>query len=189
MKTKLITKYVILAVAILSIVGVGAVSFALWTGNTDALTAQAQIGSVKLYGWTDSNPSLTLEGSLVPADQTGDLNGGVKFISKALPQISANQDYTLTVSFAKKVGTFNGNSKLRVLIGDELITDANLAYVTTSGKEIAEGATAEFAFTVSGETYQTFTKYITIQLISGTATDMDATLELSVGFTTATPAA
>lgn len=186
MKTKLITKYVILAVAILSIVGVGAVSFALWTGNTDALTANAQIGSVKLYGWTDSNPSLTLEGKLVPADQTGELSGGVvKFISKALPQISANQNYTLTVSFAKTSGTFNSNSKLRVLIGDELITDANLADVTTSGKEIAEGATAEFAFTVSGTDYQTFTKYITIQLVSDTATDMDAMLTLSVGFTTA----
>lgn len=185
MKTKLITKYVILAVAILSIVGVGAVSFALWEGNTDALTAQAQIGNVKLYGWTDPDASLSLDGSLVPADQTGDLNNGVKFISKALPQISANQTYTLTVSFAKISGTFSGSSKLRVLIGDKLITDANLADVTTSGKEIAEGATAEFAFTVSGTDYQTFTKYITIQLVSNTATDMNAMLQLSIGFKTA----
>lgn len=108
MKIKQATKFAILAIALVAVLGVGAVSFAAWqNGGFDALnTASADVGNVELFGFTsDSATWKDGNSTLVPVDQAdNNLGNGAKMISLQTPEYEATKNFKITLT-----ATWTGN--------------------------------------------------------------------------------
>lgn len=180
MKIKKATQVIILVVALVSVIGVGAVSYAAWTGSNGTLLASAQIGSVSVVGF-ENNTALKVE-KLVPIDQDADSAhlDGAMFRSVALPKASVTGNYKITVKGAASA------VDIRVNIGAEI--SAKPSYTTNDQGitvenfvSIANGATYVFNGEVSGEAennlYTVEGLYLNVVLVSNDVADMNQTIE------------
>ena len=99
MKIKQSTKMIILVVALVSVIGVGAVSFAAWDGGAPSITASASVGQVDLIGFSATSLDLGTD-KLIPYNQGIELPAGTTYmIRAALPSyVVSGENYTITLS-------------------------------------------------------------------------------------------
>lgn len=175
MKIKQTTKIVILVVALVSVIGVGAVSFAAWQG-APSIQASAAIGNVSIAGF-DSD-ELTISGSLIPHDQDLEQSVGVngtKYISVALPSASVTGNYTITVDSETAID-------VRVNIGSQMTAETaiNLDNFTS----IAGESSYVYEGSVDGEAtnnlYAVSGLYLNLILVSDSAADMNGSVDLAI---------
>lgn len=178
MKIKQTTKMIILVVALVSVIGVGAVSFALWQGGAESFTANASVGEIALFGWDEATWTGFGETKLIPNNQPGTSpDGCAKVLSAQLPVITTtNGTYTYTVTVkVTAVNVLAAASSFKVLVGDQ-VTEANMDEAT--GWETVQAKDATVTFEVGTSADATITKYFSIQLVSEATSDMNATIAL-----------
>lgn len=110
MEKKKIVKPVVIAASVAAIVGIGAVSFAAWTGdNKNVSTQQGTTGSVTLTGFANATDVSITNAALVPYDQTEGLTSNVyKMATVSLPKITSDDkvDIKVTVSEGTDVSLY-----------------------------------------------------------------------------------
>ena len=178
MKIKMMTKYIILAVAIMSIVGVGAVSFALWQGAAPSMTASAHMGEVTLIGFK-TDAGLDLSGTLVPMDQGAVTGNNTTMLNGLLNAYEATADITLTVTYTQDSDTLAEGSTLYVLIDKNTTAELPTADTLNAKGWKAVGATATFDFEIAEYT-DAQDLYVHVILDSNAGADMNKTLNLLI---------
>ncbi|MCM1368473.1 MAG: hypothetical protein NC184_06680 [Roseburia sp.] len=109
MEKKKIVKPVVIAASVAAIVGIGAVSFAAWTGsNTNAALSNQTTGEVTLSGF-GSNAATTTDTALVPYNQVQGATGKTKVVNVTLPGFTSEEAKDIKV-------TKTGDLKLYVVI-------------------------------------------------------------------------
>ncbi|MDE7164378.1 MAG: hypothetical protein K2O04_03040 [Clostridiales bacterium] len=95
-------KALIIAAAVVAIAGIGAISFAKWSGTGyNEVTSQGPLGDVTLVGF-NADTAAAWTGKLVPMDQPVNTikDGGTTVTSIILPSLTAVKDQTITVTAA-----------------------------------------------------------------------------------------
>lgn len=94
-------KGLIVAASVAAVVGVGAVSFAAWTGGANSeATATGTTATISLYGF-DSNAITGPTANLLPYNQGSDVEDNVRIWSLQLPTITAAEATKLQVKFTE----------------------------------------------------------------------------------------
>ncbi len=99
---KKFVKSLVIASSIAAVVGVGAVSFAKWGGDTDKdMTATGNVGSIALMGFdTAQNIPVTLSNAIIPYDQgTVTETGVTKYWTCAIPSFTVTESYQIKVTY------------------------------------------------------------------------------------------
>lgn len=177
-------KLIISAASAMSIVGVGAASFANWQSDSamdkDYATNGLGLGHItaSIIGFTANNDATpwTSNDKLVPYNQTGTAGTdyeGVKYYSIALPEYQATEAYQIkvTVSGGDALET---DSAFYAQLGSQL-TATTAPTSLTGWEEIgANGAVLTGNYDADGDKSQLFTgEYINIVLKSESLKDMD----------------
>ena len=176
---KKVVKLIISAASALSVVGVGAASFAKWQGDTaldaDYAANGAGLGHINavVIGFTDTAESTTLSDKLVPYDQDGNDYEGVTFYSIALPEFMATGSYKVTVTVADGEALESGSAFYAQLGSPITAAPENLddwTVITGTGAVL----TGDYDTTAGADKSQLFTgKCVNIVLKSDSLKDMD----------------
>lgn len=170
-------KPVVIAAAVACIGGIGAVSFAAWTGAASQTgNVGGTTGNVAAIGFTETLTGASVTG-LMPYDQ----GSGTRVYSVQLPDFAVNTQWRMTVKLvAPDSGTAIGDNKIMVKYGAEVtaapsdttgyIGVASTAKDLVTATEMTAGVTAE---TITGQ-------YLTIILNSNDLGDMDKVFKLEV---------
>ncbi|MDE5562747.1 MAG: hypothetical protein K2J01_04290 [Clostridiales bacterium] len=175
-------KLIISAASALSIVGVGAASFANWQSDTDMDKDYAAnnmgLGhiSAAILGFTANNDATpwTTTNKLVPYNQTGTAGSdyeGVTYYSIALPEYQANKAYKITVTVSGGDALESGSAFYAQLGGAITAAPESLDDWTQIN---GTGAVLTGNYDSDGDSFQLFTgEYINIVLKSENTKDMD----------------
>ena len=170
-------KLIIAAASAMSIVGVGAASFAAWQGDTeldkDYLASGVGLGHITatVIGFTNTAESTTLSDKLVPYNQV-DAYDGVTYYSIALPEHQATGAYSVKVTVSGPA--LEGTGAFYAQYGNS-ISGAPASLGTAWTKiDVTNGAVLTGAYDADGDQSQLFTgKCVNIILDSGSLKDMD----------------
>lgn len=172
---KKFVKPLVVAASVAAIAGIGAVSFAKWTGNHSSATSSGANGTVSLLGF-NTNTATGFTG-LLPYDQVDSAapsatNNTLKTIS--LPTVTPDSKaYDVTVSSSDVATNLTKGGKLYVYVGTSAATNDFAGSATAEWKEVdSTGAKFEFA---SSDT--TLTAYFV--LTSNDTDEMSATYTLT----------
>lgn len=182
MRIKKKTSIMLLAASVAATVGVGAVSFAQWTGsNATTIQASGATGSAYLFGFEQGASDLSFNEKLVPFNQRNNtIKEGQTVVTAALPSYTVySEKYTITIATtdvaADKVAA-SENTTYYVSIDESKdapaaafagAEDTNWYKVTAAGAVIEYGAPATAAaHTVSG-------RYVHVAMVSEETGDMD----------------
>ena len=158
MRIKKKTGIMMIAASTAAVVGVAAVSFAAWTGNTyEELTANAQTGTIYTFGFNEENASITLAGtkdtknstSLVPYNQPeATVKTGNYILSGKLPEYTVfGEDYSIAVTSAQSTADYKLYVKVSANITESVPT--NITTDTTGWKAVEDTATLTKGETVT----------------------------------------
>lgn len=187
MRIKKKASILMISAAAVATVGVGAVSFAAWTGENDNIRASAAAGSAYLFGFTEVQTDPLELGTLVPHDQTTGIINGTNFVSVALPEYSVVGNYTIKVECST-----GGNAKnldFYAFVGDEVtaVPDGWFDAANKQGwKRVSDDATFEFNVAAPGTTVNADTMYVSLMLVSSDPEQMDAAADFDITLTTVT---
>lgn len=184
MKIKQTTRIVVLAIALVAVIGVGAVSFAAWQGGAPTITANASVGHVNLVGFTGTMATDS-QGSLVPVDQ----GTGNRILNIDLPAYAVSANYKVTVTYTLETGkTLGATTKFYAIVDKATETMAAPAKdsLTAEGSKWLEvtttGDACAFNFEITTDGYVALDDLVLhVVLVSETNADMD----ISVSFTVA----
>ncbi|MDE5593138.1 MAG: hypothetical protein K2I75_04315 [Clostridiales bacterium] len=173
-------KALIVAASVAAVVGVGAVSFAAWTGSGTTTASQNTntTGSVSVVGF-GNEASLAAVTNLMPWDQ----DSGTTVAHYTLPKVtSGNEGYKITVTADLK-NSWTGS--LYVIVDDSASTAASDPDTAANGWKAIDGTASVFTFTATGDTPKQL--YAHVILDSDKSADMNQTYDLT--FTLAADAA
>lgn len=169
MEKKKIVKPVVIAASVAAIVGIGAVSFAAWSGNTNhtADLAQSTTGNISTVGFATAPGALAAVTNLMPYNQ----GTGTTFYSVKLPDFTTTTNYKITVTAKSNTANLDLYAKVgaQVTAAPENLTDWK-----------AVGATCVYEFTGITTLTTVSDKYLSIVLDSGDEADMNKSFELTV---------
>lgn len=183
MKIKQMSKFMIIAVALVAVLGIASVSFAAWTGGQTSVTASAQTGVVEVIGFDDTavtpvadcTTAAGVNKTIVPYDQTTyDATTQVKVFAWTLPDFTVTADYTITVTttsgltFYAQLGDARVSEDGLSLTGWERITAAGATFTGEAPTLTGDGVTP-----VTG-------KVLSIILDSSNLTDMDQAANFTI---------
>ncbi len=165
---KKIVKPLVIAASVAAIAGIGAVSFAAWSGNSNSNVTSSgnNTGNITMIGFTGTPTLANIEGLLPYNQGSGKTIGSVQ-----LPAYEANEAYTITV-------TTTSSLTLYVNVGAEITTAPSAT--TAEGWKAITAATFDFTVTAAGTTETVNDKYLNIILDSSVSTDMNQTFDITV---------
>lgn len=151
-------KGLIVASAVAAVVGVGAVSFAAWSGgDTTKTVTDNTTGTVSVIGF-GTETTLAKQEKLMPWDQPdAKLNGGIKIAKYTLPTVKTNEDYKITVTVDKK-NSWDGD--LYVIVNSVADTTASDPNAEGSLWKELNGTDSVFTFDKTGDTAAQHYAYI-----------------------------
>lgn len=170
MKIKQTTKMIILVVALVSVIGIGAVSYAAWQGGATSITATAQTGSMQLIGFTGNAIDALSNKVFVPYDQGENApEGSVTYVSFAVPEFISNGAWKINLKISNEnVSFYVNHSNNAITSAPENLT--NWTKITATGVEVLTGNASEADNGVVSDT-----GYINIVLDSSSFNDMNVT--------------
>lgn len=178
MKLKKKTNIMLAASATVAAVGIAAVSFAAWTGNTtNSFNASAATGSVAFYGFTSTPVEDYSNVKLFPHDQTGlTAESDVTVLEIVIPEIEYSQNCKL--QFTATTGV-----SLKYSYGDTAVTDKHANVDESTYTAITSGETVQLGDALTYDNSGVNTKeesYLHIILISGSTDDMNQDFSINV---------
>lgn len=171
-------KPLVIATSVAAVAGIGAVSFAAWSGGTNSGgTATGQLGSITAYGFDTALSATMGENKLMPYNQPSVSANQVKVWSVALPTVTGSDATKIQVRLTSDPG-LDSSSGIYVKYSTSDVSDAPTALtdyqkLTTSDVDLTSATFAANSQGADGG-------YLVVALDSSKLADMTKNFSITV---------